>query len=88
MIDASNLESYEDVVELLVPVLQKRGMMWVDYTVLGGTYRENLHNTPGAPYLGSRHPGPKFKWSAANSEEFIPDLADLIAPVQGLTVSA
>lgn len=47
-----------------MPVLQKRGLMWDDYTVPGGTYRENLHNTPGNPYLSDRHPGSKFKWNA------------------------
>ena len=88
MIDASNLESYENVVELLVPVLQKRGMMWDDYTVPGGAYRENLHNTPGNPYLSSRHPGSKFKWNAAKMEEVVPDQIGLIAPVQELAVSA
>lgn len=53
---------------MLVPVLQKRGLMWDDYTVPGGTYRENLHNTPGNPYLSPRHPGSKFKWNAPNVE--------------------
>jgi hypothetical protein len=53
---------------MLVPVLQKRGLMWDDYTVPGGTYRENLHNTPGNPYLSPRHPGSKFKWNGPVTE--------------------
>lgn len=60
--------SYEDIVDLLVPVLQKRNLMWQDYTVPGGCYRENLHNTPGNPYLSDRHPGSKFKWNAKREE--------------------
>lgn len=39
--------SYDDVVDMLVPILQRRGLMWEDYTVSGGTYLENLHNAPG-----------------------------------------
>lgn len=60
--------SYEDVVDMLVPELQKRGLMWKDYTVPGGTYRENLHNTPGNPYLNPTHPGSKYKWNAPKAE--------------------
>ena len=59
--DVSNPMSYEDIVELLVPELQKRGLMWQDYHVPGGTFRENLHNIPGEPGLSPRHPGSKFK---------------------------
>jgi hypothetical protein len=67
-LDVSNPMSYEDVVELLVPELQKRKLMWSDYTVPGGTYRENLHNTPGNPFLNSRHPGSGYKWNATKGE--------------------
>ncbi|PVH99764.1 putative monooxygenase moxC, partial [Periconia macrospinosa] len=59
----SNPESYEDFVELLVPVLQKRGLMWDDYTVPGGTYRENLLDTPGHPGVPDGHPAAQFKYS-------------------------
>jgi hypothetical protein len=59
----SNPGSYEDVVELLVPELQKRGLMWDDYRVPSGCFRENLQNTPGQPHLGSDHPGFQHKWN-------------------------
>jgi len=29
--------------------------MWKDYTVPGGTFRENLHNRPGKPHLPEAH---------------------------------
>ncbi|KUJ08659.1 bacterial luciferase-like protein [Mollisia scopiformis] len=58
----SNPESYEDLVELLVPVLQKRGLMWDDYTVPGGTYRENLLGTPGQPGVPEGHPARQFRY--------------------------
>lgn len=60
--DVSNPASYEDLVELLVPELQRRGLMWDDYTVPGGTYRENLLNTPGHPGVPEGHPAYKFRY--------------------------
>ncbi|KAF8847023.1 hypothetical protein BDZ45DRAFT_733863 [Acephala macrosclerotiorum] len=56
----SNPGSYEDVVELLDPELQKRGPMWSDYHVPGRAFRENLQNRPGQPHLGKDHPGYQF----------------------------
>ena len=53
--DVSNPESYEDLVELLVPVLQKRGIMWEDYDAPGGTYRENMLRTAGQKYTTEGH---------------------------------
>jgi hypothetical protein len=62
--DVSNPESYEDLVELLVPVLQERGIMWKDYAVPGGTFRENLRREPGAKTLPANHPGARFRYDA------------------------
>jgi hypothetical protein len=59
--DVSNPGSYEDVVELLVPELQRRGLMWQDYAVPGGTFRENIHCKPGQSYLAPDHPGAKHR---------------------------
>jgi hypothetical protein len=38
--------------------------MWDDYTVPGGTYRENLLNTPGHPTVPEGHPARKFRYAA------------------------
>lgn len=64
MIDLSNPESWEDVVELLVPELQRRGIYWEDYTVPGGTFRENMQGKPGQTLLPDDHPGAKVRWNA------------------------
>jgi len=56
-LDVSNLGIYEDVVELSVPEMQKRGLIWDGYHVPGGCFRENLQNTPGQHHLGKDHPG-------------------------------
>lgn len=55
--------SYEDVVELLVPELQKRGVYWNDYAVPGGTLRENMFSEKGASSVDAAHPAYKFKWN-------------------------
>ncbi|KAK4961163.1 hypothetical protein LTR10_001653 [Elasticomyces elasticus] len=55
----SNPGSFEDVVDLLVPELQKRGIMWQDYAKPEGTFRENLL---GHPRLAEDHYGSKFKY--------------------------
>lgn len=54
-------ESFEDVVYLLRPELVKRGLMWEDYEVPGGTLRENL-NGKGQKHLRLDHYGSTFKW--------------------------
>lgn len=68
-LDVSNPGSYEDVVELLVPELQKRGLMWNDYDVPGGTLRENLSRKPGQPKVASDHPAYQFGWHNKTSEK-------------------
>lgn len=54
--------SQEDIVDLLVPELIKRGRMWDDYDVQGGTLRENMYGTPGKSGLPDDHYGSKFKY--------------------------
>ncbi|KEY66475.1 hypothetical protein S7711_04806 [Stachybotrys chartarum IBT 7711] len=58
----SNPGSFEDIVELLVPELKKRGLMFDDYAVPGGTFRENLLRQPGQKTLRSDHYGSSFKF--------------------------
>jgi long-chain alkane monooxygenase len=50
-------ESFEDVVNLLVPELQRRGVYPTDYKP--GTLREKLFG--GKAYLSSDHPGAQFR---------------------------
>lgn len=76
-LDISNPESYEDLVELLVPVLQKRGLMWDDYAVPGGTYRENLLNTPGQPTVPEGHPARNFRYEALK-EKYADENGDIV----------
>ena len=63
----SNPESLEDVVELLVPELQKRGLYRMAYPAEGGTLRENMQDRPGQPLAAADHPAAKFRWDQVNS---------------------
>lgn len=67
--DVSNPGSFEDVVELLIPELQKRGIYWDDYAAPEGTARENLRSAPGEKLLPSAHPGAKYRWDASKLSE-------------------
>ena len=55
-------KTYEDVVEMLVPELQKRGIFWSDYKVPGGTYRENFNARPGQAHPLPTHPAAELIW--------------------------
>ncbi|KXT08413.1 hypothetical protein AC579_8894 [Pseudocercospora musae] len=55
-------QTFEDVIELLIPELRKRGLFWDGYRVPGGTYRENLYETPGQHEPLSDHPAAEMIW--------------------------
>ena len=61
---AINPGSFEDIIELLIPELQARGLFWDDYAVPGGTYRENLYRIPGQTGLLPEHPASSYRWKA------------------------
>ncbi|KAG7739789.1 hypothetical protein KL930_002398 [Ogataea haglerorum] len=63
--------SVEDLVELLIPELQRRGLFWEDYAVPGGTFRENVYGVKGQTFLSPDHPLYDTRWTAdANKEKF------------------
>ncbi|KAF4464986.1 Nitrilotriacetate monooxygenase component A pristinamycin IIA synthase subunit A [Fusarium albosuccineum] len=55
--------TFDDIAELLVPELRKRGLVWEDYPVKGGTFREIL-NGSGNSRLPGDHPGAEYAWRA------------------------
>lgn len=65
--------SFEDVVYLLRPELVKRGLMWEDYDVPGGTLRENLYGVEGQKHLRDDHYGHKFKYGSSFEGDTIVD---------------
>lgn len=61
--------TFTDVIELLVPELQRRGIFWNDYAVPGGTYRENLTETRGQREPLTDHPAATMIWRAPEKDE-------------------
>ncbi|KAH7141960.1 luciferase-like domain-containing protein [Dactylonectria macrodidyma] len=58
-------QSWEDIVELLVPELQRRGIYWEDYEAPGGTLRENVQGK-GSSRLRDDHVGHTYAYSLLN----------------------
>ncbi len=61
--------SFEDVVDLLVPELRKRGLFWDDYAVLEGTYRENFYGRKGQTGPLDEHIASQYRWREEASAE-------------------
>ena len=57
-------ETFEEVIESLLPVLRERGLFWDGYAVDGGTYRENIYGQKGASKPPADHPAAKYQWKA------------------------
>lgn len=57
--------TFEEVIELLLPILKERGLFWEDYAVPGGTYRENLYGKQGLSRPLADHPAAAYHWKAA-----------------------
>lgn len=55
--------TFDDIVDLLVPELRRRGLFWQDYAVKGGTIREHLTGA-GNVRLPKDHPGSAYAWRA------------------------
>ncbi|KAH0844966.1 hypothetical protein AYO21_04111 [Fonsecaea monophora] len=54
--------SFDDLVDLLVPELQARGLFWGDYAVPGATYRENFYGVPGQTGPRDEHVASRYRW--------------------------
>jgi FMN-dependent oxidoreductase (nitrilotriacetate monooxygenase family) len=59
---ASIPDTFDDVIRLLLPELQRRGLFWSDYAVKGGTMRENMYGKQGQSRLPESHHGAKYFW--------------------------
>lgn len=61
-------ESFEDVIELLMPELRRRGVFWDDYAIPGGTLRENLTGKRGNIEPDPTHPAAAYAWNPPEGE--------------------
>ncbi|PYI03243.1 Nitrilotriacetate monooxygenase component A/pristinamycin IIA synthase subunit A [Aspergillus sclerotiicarbonarius CBS 121057] len=59
---ASIPETFDDIIEYLVPELQRRGIFHTEYAVKGGTMRENMTGQRGHTRLDESHPGAQYFW--------------------------
>lgn len=57
-------QTFEEVIEYLLPVLRRRGLFWEDYAVQGGTYRENIYGKAGLSKPPADHPAAAYHWKA------------------------
>ncbi|CAN8103256.1 unnamed protein product [Discula destructiva] len=57
-------ETFQDVIERLLPVLKARGLFWDGYAVDGGTYRENIYGKQGLARPPLDHPAAAYHWTA------------------------
>ncbi|OCL14777.1 Nitrilotriacetate monooxygenase component A/pristinamycin IIA synthase subunit A [Glonium stellatum] len=57
-------QSFQDIIDLLLPELRSRGLFWQDYAVPGGTYRENLYEKPGQTGPLHEHVASSYRWRA------------------------
>jgi FMN-dependent oxidoreductase (nitrilotriacetate monooxygenase family) len=57
-------ETFDDLIEFLIPELKNRGLIWDDYAVPGGTLRENYLGVKGRNRLSETHPGANYFWKA------------------------
>uniref|UniRef100_A0A8H7NKF5 Luciferase-like domain-containing protein n=1 Tax=Bionectria ochroleuca TaxID=29856 RepID=A0A8H7NKF5_BIOOC len=57
-------DTFDDVIEYLLPELNRRDLFWDDYAVEGGTYRENLHGHKGVSKPPADHPAAQYHWKA------------------------
>lgn len=76
-------QTFEDVVELLIPELQRRGIFWHDYTVPGGTYRENFLDSPGQNEPLPNHPAGQMIWRAVSKSKTVGFKLDGVSEFKG-----
>lgn len=82
-------ENFEDIVDYLVPELQKRGLAQKEYAVDGGTYREQVYREPGHNFVPEDHYAYGLRWEAGVSkQEFEKRLAELKKKQKDLIITA
>ncbi|CCH43938.1 putative monooxygenase [Wickerhamomyces ciferrii] len=62
-------QTFEDIVDLLIPELQERGLAQKEYAVDGGTYREQIYREKGHTFVPEDHYAYPLRWKAGVSKE-------------------
>jgi len=61
--------TFVDIIELLLPELRAKGLVWHDYAVPGRTFRENFYATSGQSGPLDDHVEAKYGWKAGVAAE-------------------
>ncbi|CDR45453.1 CYFA0S18e01904g1_1 [Cyberlindnera fabianii] len=82
-------ETFESIVDLLIPELQKRGLAQKDYAVDGGSLREQVYRKKDQKFVPEDHYAYPLKWNAGEpKEEFEKRLAEFKAKAKDLKILA
>ncbi|OAA52507.1 dibenzothiophene desulfurization enzyme A [Beauveria brongniartii RCEF 3172] len=60
-------QTFQDIIDLLLPELRRRGLFWDDYAFPAGTYRENFYNEAGQKHPKAEHVASKYHWKAGQT---------------------
>ncbi|GES58460.1 xenobiotic compound monooxygenase [Aspergillus terreus] len=60
--------TFEDMIEYLFPELRRRGVIWDEYAVPGGSARENYFQDGEGARLRQGHPGKQYAWTGESSQ--------------------
>lgn len=82
-------QTFEDIVDILVPELQKRGLAQKDYAVEGGSYREQVYGQEGQKFVPEDHYAYGLRWQAGEPKaDFESRLAKLKKQQESLKIYA
>ncbi|CAM9018777.1 unnamed protein product [Wickerhamomyces anomalus] len=62
-------ENFENIVDILIPELQERGLAQKEYAVDGGTYREQVYRQKGHTFVPEDHYAYPLRWKSGVSKE-------------------
>lgn len=74
----TNPGSFEDIIEYILPELQRRGLFRTEVEKKGATARESYL---GSPWLAEDHPGRAFRWAESDTNRTADGLASDAATV-------
>lgn len=81
-------ENFENIVDLLIPELQQRGLAQKEYAVDGGTYREQVYRQKGHTFVPEDHYAYPLRWKAGvTKEDFEAQLAKVKEDQKKLLIS-
>ena len=84
-----HFENFEDIVDLLIPELQKRGLAQKEYAVEGGSFREQFYGTKGHKFVPEDHYAYGLRWQKGEKKaSFEKRLAELKEKQKSLVIGS